>query len=46
MGVDSENKPMLILLILANIAAIAAYQTYMREDITFTHELFQKRGLK
>lgn len=45
-GVGSENKPMLILLILANIAAIAAYQTYMREDITFTHELFQKKGLK
>lgn len=46
MGVGSENKPMLILLILANIAAITAYQTYMREDITFTHELFQKKGLK
>lgn len=37
---------MQILLILANTAAITAYQTYMRKDITFTHELFQKKGLK
>lgn len=42
----SENQPMLILLILANIAALTAYQAYMRQDITFTHELLQKKGPK
>lgn len=46
MGAGSENQPMLILLILANIAALAAHHASMRQDITFTHELLQKKGLK